>query len=226
MKIKSTLLALAAFSVLATISSQAAVLLQFDFTGSTAAAASNTQSSTFSTTNVSASTITRGAGIDANNAANSFRGTGFSNNGIALANTDFFQFTVSASGANPLTIQSITGNFNGTASFTASPGVTLGYGYSTDGGATFTLAPTFTQVGAGVATYTFTGADATALTNVNSATFKLFASGQTTTGGFGYQSAATAGTIGLQVDGIAPVPEPSSALLGALGFLALLRRRR
>lgn len=223
MKFKSSLftLALTAASV-ATVNG--AVLLEFDFSGATNTAASNTQSSTLNATGVVSSSMTRGAGIGNNNAGNSFRGTGFSNDGIALTNTDFFQFTVAAATNYTLSIESISANLNGTGTFSASPGVTMAYAYSLDG-TSFTLMDEFSRIGSGTATYTLSTTEATALTDVDSVTFRFFASGQTTTGGWGLQSAASPGTIGLSVEGTA-IPEPTTALLGGLGMLALLRRRR
>ena len=212
-----------AFSAIAAVSSHAATLLEFDFSGSTSAATSNSQNSTFNAAFIQPTTMIRGAGISNNNAGNSFRGTGFSNNGIATTNTDFFEFALTATGTNKFSVESITGNFNGTSTFSASPGVTMAYAYSLDSGATFTLLDTFTRIGSGVSTYTLTAPQAAVLTDVDSVVFRFYASGQTTTGGWGLQSATTPGTIGLSVQGI---PEPSSALLGGLGLLALLRRRR
>lgn len=213
------LLVLAAASfVMQPPTAKAAVLLEFDFTGSTNTSASNTQNSTANLLGVASSTMTRGNGISANNAANSFRGTGFSNPGIVATSDRYFQFSVNAAPTYSLTIESIFGNFNGTSSFSSSPGVTMQWAYSLDN-TNYTLgSSTFTRVGTGNSTWTFTGADATALTDIDSVTFRLFASGQTTTGGWGLQSAETPGTIGLAVNGVVAVPEPGSfALLGIAG---------
>jgi hypothetical protein len=216
-----------AFLVLFQGLASADVLLEFDFSGATNTAASNTQNSTFNVAELGSSTMTRGAGIGNNNAANSFRGVGFSSNGIDVSNTDFFQFTVSGVSGNLVSIESLVGNFNGTATFSNSPGVTMNWAYSLDG-STFTLSSTnFTRIGSGTSTYVFGGADAAALTNVNSVTFRLLASGQTTTGGWGLQSAATPGTLGLVVNGsISAVPEPTStALVCLVGISGLAVRR-
>lgn len=219
---------LTAFLVTVASNAHSAVLLEFDFSGATNTASSNTQNSTFSAIGIATSSMTRGTGISNNNAANSFRGTGFSNDGIAVTNTDYFQFAVNSSGLSLFSIESLAGNFNGTSTFSANPGVTMQWAYSLDG-TNFSLAATdFVRVGSGAFTYTFTGTDATALTDISSATFRLFASGQTTTGGWGLQSAATPGTVGLTVNGtVTAVPEPSSlAILSLCGVGGAIYRRR
>jgi len=209
----------------------AATLLQFDFSGATNTSASNSQNSTFSASGVSSSVMTRGAGISANNAANSFRGTGFSNDGVSVSNTDYFQFSVSAASGYRISISSIYGNFNGTGTFSASPGVTMAYAYSVNGGSTFTLMDTFVRVGSGNATYSISSSYVAALSGVESVIFRLYASGQTSTGGWGLQSAVSAGTVGLAVDGtVSAVPEPSAyvfiAGVGVAGWAVVTRRRR
>lgn len=211
------------------VSVNAATLLQYDFFGATNTSASNTATSTFEAAGLLDSTMTRGAAISANNAANSFRGTGFSNDGIALSNTDYFEFNLTASSGTTFSVESIYGNFAGTSSFSSTPGVTMAYAYSLDGGTTFTLMSTFSRVGSGTATYTVAGADLIALSNINSVVFRFYASGQSTTGGWGYQSNAAEGTIGMQVDGtITPVPEPSTyaLLFGGAGVLFWVVRRK
>lgn len=230
MKTKHILLSFALAAGLAA-SAHAVPLLQFDFAGSTATATYNTQPSTFDETGIVASSMTRGAGISTQNASNSFRGTGFSNNGISTSNTDFFQWTLAADDGFQFTVESIYGNFNGTSTFSNSPGVTMAYAYSLDGGSNFTLMSSFVQIGSGNQTYTIAGANIAPLTDITSVIFRFYASGQTTTGGWGLQSASSAGTIGLQVNGtvesIVPEPSISAALLGiaVLGLVAIRRRR-
>jgi hypothetical protein len=225
---KKTLLAilgLAAVS-LAGVNGQT-VLLSFDFAGALSSNASNTQNSTFNATDVLSSQMTRGSAIGNNNAANGFRGLNFSNTGIALeGNNRFFQFTLEAAPQNTLTVNSIYGNFVGTGSFFTTTGVTVAYGYSLNGGTSFTQMSSFNLGAAGNSTYTITGTEATNLTDVSSVIFRMYASGNTTSGGFGLGSAATPGTIGLSVSG-SVVPEPSTwALIGLGGAFILWRIRR
>jgi hypothetical protein len=219
--------------VLMYCTADAATLEAWDFTGATATATSNTKAATtYDSTALLQSTLTRSApsgGSGDNN--NAFRWIQFKNDGVSTSNNDYFQFTITANTGYAFSVASIYGNFNGTSSFSASPGVTMAYAYSLDGGSTFTLMGTFTQIGAGNATYTLTSGEAAALSSINAVTFRFYASGQTTTGGWGYQSAASAGTIGLQVNGITftAVPEPHEYALGVaglLGLVILVRRRK
>jgi hypothetical protein len=223
-----TVLALIAGMTIAA-SGQTTTLLAFDFSGAQSNDSFNTQNSTANASNVSSSTMIRGAGISNQNAANSFRGTGFSNLGIDVSSDRYFEWTVSAASGYQLSIASIYANFNGTTTFSNSPGVTMAYAYSLDGGSNFTVMDSFTQVGSGNQTFTIAGAHVAALTDVESVVFKFLASGQTTTGGWGFQSAASPGTIGLSVDGtISPVPEPATygAIFGVLALGMAFTRRR
>ena len=154
-----------------------------------------------------ASNITRGSGAAASSASNCFRTTGFQNNGISVANTDYFQITLTAATGYKTSLSTIDAKFGGTTSFFASPGVTSQFAYSLDGS-------TFTLIGSSVqsTSLTMTQIDLTgisALQNVNAGTtitIRYFASGQTTTGGWGFLSAATAGTNGLAIGGtVAPL---------------------
>lgn len=229
-KIIKTLTALALTAGLSTAAfGQNITLMEFDFSGSTNTAASNSQNSTFTASNINGSTMTRGAGISNNNANNSFRGTGFNNLGIDVNSDRFFQWDLTAASGYQFTVNSIYGNFNGTATYSNAPGVTMAYAYSLDGGSSFTLMDTFTQIGSGNQTFTVTGTHLTALTDISSVTFRFLASGQTPTGGWGLQSAASPGTIGLSVDGtVSAVPEPSTyaAIVGLLALGLVLVRRR
>src|SRR6185369_5770480 len=87
----------------------------------------------------------RGAGAAASSGANSFRTTGFQNNGISVANTDYFQFTLSAASGFTLSLSSIDIRTTGTASYVISPGVSQQFAFSLDG-VNFTLigSPTIT----------------------------------------------------------------------------------
>ncbi|MFY7739022.1 MAG: T9SS sorting signal type C domain-containing protein, partial [Flavobacterium sp.] len=146
--------------------------------------------------------ITRGAGANASGANNSFRTAGFQNNGISLSNTDYFQTTLKTDLGYSLNLSNIRAIYNGTATFYALPGVTSQYAYSLDG-------TNFTLIGSPVtSTSVLTPINVdllgvTALQDVPSGTtvyIRYYASGQTTTGGWGYTSSAS-GTNGLEFSG-------------------------
>ena len=148
-----------------------------------------------------ASCITRGAGAPVSGAGNSFRTTGFQNNGISTDNTDYFQITLGAVPGFKLSLSTLDAKFNGTTTFFASPGVTSQFAYNLDG-ENFILignpvqstALTMTQIDlSGIAD----------LQNVYSSktiTIRYYASGQTNTGGWGFCSASP-GINGLAVGG-------------------------
>ena len=148
--------------------------------------------------------ISRGAGAPASTANNSFRTTGFKNDGIATANTDYFQIDASAAAGNTLSLSNLLANFAGTASFYAGSGVSTEFAYSLDG-STFTLAPsTLTTItAANLTNVSYDLSSVSALQNLSAdttVTLRFYASGQTTTGGFGFYSGA-ATTQGLQLNG-------------------------
>lgn len=175
-------------------------IASWDFTGENGVATSVAE--VFDANLDASSTLTRGAGAAASAGNNSFRTQGFLNDGISAANTDYFENTLSAAPGYLLSLTSIDAYFAGTSSFSASPGVTMQYAYSIDG-TNFTLigAP-FQQVGNGaMAQIDLSGV--TDLQNVAdniTVTIRLFASGQTTTGGWGYNSPSS-GTVGLAFGG-------------------------
>jgi len=151
----------------------------------------------------SSNTLTRGTGASASGASNSFRTQGFQNNGISTSNTDYFQVTLKASTGYTVSLSTIDAKFNGTTTFAASPGVSNQFAYSLDG-STFTLIGS-AQVIIGTST-PLTQIDLssiTALQNVpegTTITLRYYASGQTTSGGWGFYS-ASAGSYGLAIGG-------------------------
>lgn len=177
--------------------------------------------------------LTRGAGAVANSANNSFRTAGFGNNGISTSNTDYFQFVVQAQTGYTLSLASIAANFAGTTSFAASPGVSMQWAYSLNGTNFTLIGSPQSVIGSGTsATFTFSSVDALQNVNSNTAvTLRFYASGQTTTGGWGFNS-STSSTNGLALNGtvaaVSPVPEPSTyaALAGALALAGVIIHRR
>jgi len=133
--------------------------------------------------------MTRGSTALASTGGASFRTTGFKNEGIATTNTDYFQVTLKPIENARLSIATIDATFNGTASYYVTPGVTSQFAYSLNG-TDFTLINSPVQSSSlTMATVDVSGISA--LQNVLSSTtvtLRYYASGQTTTGGWGFFS--------------------------------------
>ncbi|HMU10161.1 MAG TPA: T9SS type A sorting domain-containing protein [Ferruginibacter sp.] len=171
-----------------------AQIAAWDFTG--AATPVTFAATTFNANLVAAAganNITRGPGAAASAGGNSFRTVGFQNNGISTANTDYFQITLTAATGYTVSLSTIDARLAGTASYCVAPGVSQQFAYSLDG-------TNFTLIGTPQATIgtpgTLTQIDVTgigALQNVaagTTVTLRYYASGQTTTGGWGFNSPA------------------------------------
>lgn len=151
--------------------------------------------------------LSRGAGAPPSSAVNSFRTTGFQNNGLDPSNSDYFEFSLAASTGYRLSFSSISSRMNGTASFAAAPGVSHQYMYSTDGNTFFPAGSVIVTTGTNQV-FTVDLSVIPGLQHITAGTtvtFRLFVSGQTSTGGWGYFS-GSAGQLGLAVEGnLAPV---------------------
>ena len=188
----------------------AARIAAWDFTGEGTNNATST-ADVFDSLLDSSNTLTRGSGAAASTANNSFRTTGFQNNGIAISNTDYFQFTLSAADGKVLSLSTIDCYLAGTTSFSASPGAQNQFAYSLDG-TTFTLIGSpIVRIGNGALTQVSL-TSISALQSIpagTTVTFRFYATGQTTTGGWGFSSTA-AGAYGLDIggtiDGPATIP--------------------
>jgi hypothetical protein len=162
-----------------------------------------------------ANTLTRGSAAVSSSGGNSFRTQGFQNNGIATTNNDYFQITLQPAAGYKTSLAAITANFIGTASFYASPGVSSQFAYSLDG-TNFTLIGSPIVNSALPLTGSFDLSGVSALQNVSAGTtitLRYYASGQTTTGGWGFSSLAATPTAanGLNVLGtISTLPEQVS----------------
>ncbi len=200
----------AATAVLRTLTVNAPIVAAWDFFGESSPATSSAD--VFNANLDSSSLITRGAGAASSSAGNSFRTTGFQNNGISTANTDYFQTTLSVASGFRLSLTTIDAQFNGTDTFYTSPGVTSQFAYSLDG-------TTFTLIGSPVTSTSLTMAQVSlagvsALQNVppsTTVTIRYYASGQTATGGWGFNS-PSAGIYGLRFGGAVVANNPPVAL--------------
>ena len=145
--------------------------------------------------------LSRGAGAASSPGANSFRTVGFQNNGIALTNTDYFQVSLTAAAAKKISLTTIDAKFAGTATYYATPGVTSQFAYSLDGTNFILIGSPTTATSLTLATISLSGISA--LQNVDentTVTLRYYASGQTGTGGWGFNS-ASAGAIGFAIGG-------------------------
>lgn len=202
------------FGSTASGTTQPTPLAAWDFTGEDNVATSAAE--VFNPDLDSSSLVTRGSGAAASVGGNSFRTQGFQNNGISTANNDYFQITLSAGAGKSLSLSTIDARFTGTTSFSASPGVSMQFAYSLDG-STFTLIGSpVVQIGNGPMTQIDVSGisalqDIPATTTV---TIRYYASGQTTTGGWGFNSPFT-GAYGLSIGGTTCTLPTTSAISGA-----------
>ena len=195
-------------------------LQSWDFTGQNTALAASGANVTSSGLNTGAAfnLLTRGATANASAAGNSFRTTGFQNDGISTANTDYFQWQIASTGANALSLSTLDARFAGTSSFRASPGVSAQFAYSLDN-STYTLIGSPFSLTADAAMPQIDLSGITALQGLGSnatITLRYYASGNTTTGGWGFNS-PSAGQNGLELRGSVSVsggPGTGSATLG------------
>ncbi len=150
------------------------------------------------------SNITRGTGAVSSSGGNSFRTTGFMNDGISTSNTDYFQITLKIKNGFSMNLSTIDGSVVGTSTYSASPGVTMQFAYSLDG-TTFTLIGSPVVV-SGTTPATMPSIDLSGVSTLQNIPFgttvyiRYYATGQTNTGGWGFSS-ATAGTYGLAIGG-------------------------
>ena len=177
-------------------------IASWNFTGETMVATSTAE--VYNANMDASNLLTRGAGAAASSGNNSFRTQGFQNNGISTANTDYFQFTLSASPGFKMSLSNIDSRVSGTSSYGASPGASHQYAFSTDG-VSFTLinSPSIT-VGTNQA-FSVDLTSVAALQNIpetTTITFRFYVTGQTSTGGWGYFSnSAAASDNGLSING-------------------------
>jgi gliding motility-associated-like protein len=169
-----------------------AQIASWDFAGQNQLATST--ATAFDANLTSAPILTRGTGAPASAGGNSFRTVGFKNDGISIANTDYFEVSLSPIAGKRLSLSAIDARFGGTASFYASPGVTSQFAYSLDGTTFNLIGAPVTSTSLTLSTINLSGLSA--LQNIPSGTtvtFRYYASGQTATGGWGFSSTGTNG---------------------------------
>ncbi|MCX6269268.1 MAG: hypothetical protein NTW16_18270 [Bacteroidetes bacterium] len=164
-----------------------------------------------------ASHVTRGPGAPASGGVNSFRTTGFQNNGISAAAADYFQVTLRPAPGYKLSLSTLDAKFNGTTSFFATPGVTSQFAYSLDGVNFFLIGNPVQTTSLTMGQVALSGiADLQNVYTGTVVTLRYYASGQTTTGGWGFYSGSP-GVNGLAIGGtvteaniVAPTLQASS----------------
>lgn len=207
-------------SILLASSAGAQETVTYDFSGETGSQAST--AATLSGTEVSATAISRGAGLNTNAGVNSINSNGWSATlGEALTNNEYYTFSVTNVSAAGLTFGDLT--FGQLRSGTGPPNGELRTSLDSFGSAvdTFTI-PTGTS---NVATLSL--ASLGTLAPAQSVEFRLYA----------YGASSAAGTFRLTVSGgnpgvvlnYTPVPEPATVLgvsAAGLGLAGWVRRRR
>ncbi|NQX37693.1 gliding motility-associated C-terminal domain-containing protein [Pedobacter steynii] len=204
---KKQLLLLLFFVVLYFPAQLQAQIASWDFSGQNQLPTST--ANTYDPGLTAAPVLTRGAGAPASMAGNSFRTTGFRNDGISVANTDYYEVTLAVSSGKTISLSTINAIFAGTGAYYANSGVSVQFAYSLDG-TNFTLIGAPSTVLAANVTNSTTSpfptislSGVTALQNVASGTtitLRFYASGQTATGGWGFNSPAP-GRMGFDIGG-------------------------
>ncbi|RZK64296.1 MAG: hypothetical protein EOO92_27700, partial [Pedobacter sp.] len=180
-----------------------AQIASWDFTGQSMLATST--ATTFDSGLTSAPILTRGSTAVASAGNNSFRTVGFQNNGISASNTDYFQVVINVPAGKKISLTNLNALFAGTATYYANTGVSSQYSYSLDGSNFILIGSPVNITSASVAPNASPTVDLSgvaALQNVQTGTITLryYASGQTATGGWGFNSPAS-GRIGFSIGG-------------------------
>lgn len=200
---------------------QAARLAAWDFTNESGLATSTAD--VYDLSLGSAPVLTRGAGAPATAANNTFRTQSFGSDGISIANTDYFQITLSASSGKTLSLSSIDCYLAGTTTYSVSPGVQSQFAYSLNGVDFVLIGTPSIQIGDGaISPISLSGISALQnLADDKTVTLRFYANGQTSTGGWGFKS-ISADSYGLDIGGtvdstvISSVPVVSSATASAV----------
>ena len=194
-----------AFSAIAAVSSQGAVLWTNPITGTNPNTSNPYTTGQTVISNVTVSGIGRGAGITGTNANDRYNANSWNTGTIDL--TAYFTFTLTPAATYEIDFTSFV--YTGQASGTGATSVA--FRSSVDSFASNIGTPTVSGT-----TISLAGASFQNITTPIE--FRLYGFGASASGGtFSVNEFTFNGDV---------VPEPSSALLGGLGLLALLRRRR
>jgi autotransporter-associated beta strand protein len=151
--------------------------------------------------------LTRGAGAAAS-AGGGFRTVGFRNDGISTGNTDYYQIVLQAASGYTLSLTNVFGTFVGTASFSTGVGVSHQWAYSLDGSSFTLIGSAQARVGNGTTAFDFSAVSALQdVANGTDVTLRYYASGRTSTGGWGFNSQGF--TLGGSLDAAASATVPT-----------------
>lgn len=173
--------------------------------------------------------LSRGGGLLGNSAGNSFAATNWNNTATFDKDTSYFSFTVDPAGGYQVNLTTLQYVVNGSGTLPN----TGQWGYSTDGGSTFTMQSTFTipqPSQSALSTWDFTD-----FSSGSAVEFRFWAWGTTAINNANGASLGGSGRIqnitgnDLVLNGsLELVPEPSTLSLigfGILGMVAFARRR-
>jgi hypothetical protein len=177
------------------------VLAGWDFSGTDSPV--NFAATTYDTSLFSSNLLTRGPGAGTSAGLHGFSTTGFMNDGISTANSDYFQFSISPKQGDTLSLSSIGGYLHGNSSLVNSSGVNSQFAYSLDG-INFTLiaSPFITDNTLQNFNVNLSGIAALQnITNASTISFRYYASGDAAAAGNWGFSSIKPGSNGLQVSG-------------------------
>lgn len=178
-------------------------LAQWDFYNVTSSATLVTMAATnvSSSLDSNSAILSRGPSASGSAGGNSFRTQGFLNDGISVSNNDYFQTSLTATN-EIVSLTSIRAYVNGTSTFMATPGVDIQFAYSFNNIDYILINSPIKKIGAGqIDDINLAGVNA--LQNIAPNTtvyFRFYASGRTTTGGYGFASPEE-GAYGLEFNG-------------------------
>jgi len=172
----------------------------------------DTRNATLTNTNITTAVLTRGTLAPWSAGGKSFRTAGFGNDGISTDNQDYFQTKLAPKAGYKISVSKINAMFGGSDSFIKTPGATVQFAYSLDGinfkliglpiTQEFGTTPEIPEISTGNI------AELQNITGGTTVTFRLYASGQSTTGTFGFTSPDN-NDLGLAFAGYVSVFDPT-----------------